>query len=117
VALVELKIIKEEAPLLYVMPATNNRATFPAPAVASPSVKFVLPLWVSVPVKPVQLTDLADTLPKVIVLVPRLSASKNTSSAAVGAAAPPIPPDVVAHFRPAVPSQVAVPPTQNLLAI
>lgn len=37
-------------------------------------------------------------------------ASKNTLSDDVGTAAPPAPPEVVAHFVPAVPSQVAVPP-------
>ncbi len=67
--------------------------------------------------KPVQLIDLAEREPTVTTLVPRLKISKNTSSAAVGTAAPPTPPEVVAHLVPAVVSHVAVPPTQKRLAV
>jgi hypothetical protein len=71
---------------------------------------------VSVPVNPVQLIDLAPLL-VLMVQVPVEAALKNTSSAELGTASPPAPPDVNAHFVPAVPSQVAVPPTQYLFAI
>ena len=71
------------------------------------------PVPVSVPVNPVQLIDLAPVLPVAIVttLAPD-AALKNTSSDDVGMAAPPEPPDVADHLVPAVPSQLAVPPTQ-----
>ena len=73
---------------------------------------------VIVPVNPVQLIDLAPVLPVAIVQVTAPeAASKNTSSADVGTDAPPPAPDVVAHLVPAVPSQLAVPPTQYLFAI
>ena len=65
-----------------------------------------------VPVKPVQVMDLAPVLPVEMVHVPVDAASKNTSSAEVGTASPPAPPEVNAHLVPAVPSQAAVPPTQ-----
>jgi len=66
-----------------------------------------------VPVKPVKfkLLQLALTVAIVTVPAPEL-ASKNTLSAEVGTEAPPAPPEVVAHLVPAVPSQLAVPPTQ-----
>ncbi len=67
---------------------------------------------VSEPVKPVQLIDFAPVLPVAIVQVPVDNTLKNTSSAVVGTDAPPVPPEVVAHLVPAVPSQEAVPPTQ-----
>jgi hypothetical protein len=67
---------------------------------------------VNVPVKPVQLMLLAPVLPVAILHEPVELEVKNTSSAVVGTEAPPAPPDVVAHFVPAVPSQFAVPPTQ-----
>jgi hypothetical protein len=54
-----------------------------------------------------QLTE----VPWVTVTAPD-AASKNTSSVEVGTAAPPAPPDVVAHLVPAVAFQVFVPPTQ-----
>ncbi len=46
-----------------------------------------------------------------------LLASKNTSSDVVGTACPPAPPEVKAHFVPAVASQLSEPPTQYLFAI
>jgi hypothetical protein len=67
-----------------------------------------------VPVKPVQFMDFAPVFPVEMVQVPVDRFVKNTSSALVGTDAPPAPPDVVAHLVPAVPSQFAVPPTQNL---
>jgi hypothetical protein len=100
------------------IPETNLRAILLAPAVASPRVRAAALLERdNVPVKPVQLTDLAtaEAAEVVTVTVPE-APSKNTSSAAVGTAAPPAPPDVVAHLVPAVPSHVALPPTQNLFA-
>jgi hypothetical protein len=72
---------------------------------------------VIVPVNPVQLMDLAPVLPTAIVQVPVDRFVKNTSSADVGTEAPPPPPDEVDHLVPAVPSQLAVPPTQYLSAI
>lgn len=71
-----------------------------------------------VPVKPVEFRDKQPVFPVLMLTVTApLAASKNTSSADVGTAAPPAPPDVVAHLVPAVPSQDAVPPTQNRAAI
>jgi hypothetical protein len=70
-----------------------------------------------VPVNPVQLIDFAPVLPDEIVQVPLDVASKNTSSADVGTAAPVGPPAVAAHFAPAVPFHAAVPPRQNLSAM
>lgn len=72
----------------------------------------IVPVPAKDPVKLEQLRDLAPVLPDEIVTVPVDDASKNTSSAVVGTLAPPGPPEVVAHFVPAVPSQFAVPPTQ-----
>jgi hypothetical protein len=72
---------------------------------------------VMVPVNPVQLIERAPA-PDPIVTVPAPDAAlKNTSSAEVGTEAPPGPPDVADHLVPAVPSQLAVPPTQNLSGI
>lgn len=66
-----------------------------------------------VPVNPVQLMDLAPVLPVAMVTTAAPeAASKYTSSADVGTVSPPGPPEVSAHFVPAVPSQFAVPPTQ-----
>ena len=66
----------------------------------------------NVPVNPVKFNDCAG-LATVTVTVPEPdAASKNTSSVLVGTAAPPAPPDVVAHFVPAIASHDAVPPTQ-----
>jgi len=70
-----------------------------------------------VPVKPVQLMDLATREPEMVQVTAPLAASKKTSSAAVGTASPPAPPEVNAHLVPAVPSQFAVPPTQYLSAM
>ena len=73
----------------------------------------------SVPVNPVESKFrhwAAEAAATVTVTAP-LAASKKTSSAEVGAAAPLAPPEVVAHFEPAVASHVADPPTQNLVAI
>jgi hypothetical protein len=71
----------------------------------------------NVPVNPVQLMDLAPVFPLEMVQVPEEVASKKTSSALVGTAAPPAPPTVSAHFVPAVPSHAAVPPRQKRSAI
>ena len=73
---------------------------------------------VNVPVNPVQLMLLAPVFPAamVTVLAPE-SDVKKTSSADVGTDAPPAPPFVADHFVPAVPSQLAEPPTQYLSAM
>ena len=91
-----------------VMPATN--VTLPA--------TFVFMVPAMVPVNPVKLSVFAPVFPVEIVTVPAPdAASKNTSSAVVGTACPPAPPDVSDHLVPAVPSQAAVPPTQYRKAI
>jgi hypothetical protein len=89
--------------LLKVIPATN--VMLPDTVIAADPAR--------VPVNPVQVIDLAPVLPVeiVTVLAPEV-ASKNTSSADVGTAAPVGPPTVEAHLLPAVPSQAAVPPRQ-----
>lgn len=105
-------------PALVSVPVPMN-CMVPAPVAVMPTTSVRLPdkmidaVKVKPPVNPVQVMDLAPVLPAAIVQVtaPELP-SKNTSSADVGTAAPPAPPDVVAHFVPAVPSQEAVPPTQ-----
>jgi hypothetical protein len=95
----------------------------PVYVIVIPALKVILPetkriaLPAKVPVNPVQLMDLAPMLPAEIVQVPLDVASKNTSSADVGTAAPVAPPAVAAHFAPAVPSHAAVPPRQNLSAM
>jgi hypothetical protein len=88
-----------------------------APAVASPRLIEVLAGRDSVPVKPVQSIERATMPVDTVTVFAPLAASKKTSSAAVGTAAPLAPPDVVAHLPVAVAFQVLVPPTQNLLAM
>lgn len=110
-----LTIFACTAPVI-VMPETKRIATFDAPAVPSPTFK-VAPLTVKPPVKPVQFSERHVLVPETVTVLAPEEASKNTSSAAVGTAAPPAPPEVVAHLLPAVPSQVAVPPTQKRFAI
>jgi hypothetical protein len=122
VADVDLNNNIELAPLTteYVIVAGISNATLLAPAVASPIFTVELAGCENVPVKPVKLSERQFTelvsAATVQVTAPE-AASKNTSSAAVGTAEPPPPPEVVAHFVPTVVSQVAVPPTQYLLAI
>ena len=71
----------------------------------------------NVPVNPVKSTDITVGVdPRVTVPAPD-DALKNTVSAAPGTVAPPVPPEVADHLVPAVASQVAVPPTQYLVAI
>jgi len=86
--------------------------TIPATSIMLPDTVIVA-LTVKFPVNPVQLIDLAPVFPAEIVTVfaPEV-ASKYTSSADVGTAAPVAPPTVAAHLLPAVPSQAAVPPRQ-----
>jgi hypothetical protein len=128
-------------PRVTVMPAplimTSSPKVFP-PLVRVPvAVNVTAPVWLnvipatsvmlpatlmaavpaSVPVNPVQLIDLAPVLPVAMVQVPVDRFEKNTSSALVGTDTPPAPPDVADHLEPAVPSQLAVPPTQYLSAI
>ena len=72
-----------------------------------------------VPVNP-EVLKLRQAPPPVLrgTIADPLFASKKTSSEVVGTAAPPIPPEVVDHFNPAVPSQALVSKsTQYLLAI
>lgn len=73
---------------------------------------FMFGLPVSVPVKPVQIKVLQARLPDIVQVTAPDAASKNTSSADVGTAWPPAPPEVNAHLVPAVASHNAVPPTQ-----
>lgn len=65
-----------------------------------------------VPVKPVVLSERHNLTVDTDTATAPEAASKNTSSAEVGTAAPPAPPEVVAHFVPAVASHAAEPPTQ-----
>jgi hypothetical protein len=108
-------LINVPVPVNVKLPVCVN--VIPATSVMLPAtVIFVLPA--NVPVKPVQLIDFAPVLPEAIVQVTAPDvASKNTSSADVGTLAPPAPPTVEAHLVPAVPSQDAVPPRQNLSAM
>jgi hypothetical protein len=82
-------------------------------SVKSPNMVTPNALEAMVPVKPVKVRFLQFPVAvRVQVIVPD-AASKNTSSALVGTDAPPGPPDVADHLVPAVPSQLAVPPTQK----
>jgi hypothetical protein len=85
--------------------------------VTLPEQVIVPPLTFNDDEEPVVLRD-AHTAVEVgdIVPVPEL-ASKITASAAVGAEAPPAPPDVVDQFVVVVVSQVPAPPRQYLFAI
>lgn len=74
--------------------------------------KLMFPVPANVPVNPVQVIERQLTEMDTVTVTEPEAASKNTSSALVGTDAPPAPPDVVAHLVPAVPSQLAVPPTQ-----
>ena len=69
------------------------------------------------PVKPVKFKLRAALAAETVTVTAPELASKNTSSALVGTVSPPGPPDVAAHLVPAVPSQLAVPPTQYLSAM
>ena len=81
------------------------------------SVKFPKMLIVCVPaitpVNPVRFRFLQLPVAATVTVTVPDAASKNTSSALVGTLCPPAPPDVAAHLVPAVPSQLAVPPTQK----
>ena len=78
---------------------------------------LIAPLPANVPVKPEKLILPQPVLPVAIVTVVLPdSESKKQLSELVGIACPPAPPELDAHFVPAVPSQLAVPPTQYLLA-
>jgi hypothetical protein len=80
------------------------------------SMLFVPKAIVKEEVAPVKFKS-AHIAPAAIVTVPVELEVKNTSSADVGTDSPPKPPLDEAHLRPAVPSHVAVPPTQYLLAM
>ena len=106
-------------PALVIVPsALKNNCISPVNPMPGTSVSdpdMVIPtdvVPVSVPVNPVQLTDLAFRKPVTVTVTAPEAALKNTSSAAVGTACPPAPPEVSAHLVPAVKSQLAVPPTQ-----
>jgi hypothetical protein len=73
------------APKLYVIPETNFKAMFPAPAVPSPIERVTAELWVRVPVYPVKSIE-RQTAGAAIVTLPE-EAVATTSSAAVGTAA------------------------------
>jgi hypothetical protein len=86
-----------------------------------PATRVILPetviaaVPVNVPVNPVQLIDWAPKFPDAIVTVFAPDAAlRKTGSTTPGTVAPPAPPELVAHFDPAVPSQESVPPTQYL---
>lgn len=68
----------------------------------------------NVPVNPVKskLRQLPVPNHGIVTVTAPLAASKNTSSLEVGTAAPPAPPEVVAHLVQAVASHVHVPQTQ-----
>jgi hypothetical protein len=109
----------KDLPALIMVPVALT-VTVPVWLYVIPETSVMLPETViaavpdSVPVNPVQLIDLAPVLPVAIAqLMAPDAASKNTSSALVGIAAPPAPPDVVAHLVPAVAFHEAVPPTQK----
>jgi hypothetical protein len=91
----------------YVCPAT--KVTLPA------TVIVLLP--VNVPVNPVKLIDLIEGRVVTVHVIAPDAASKNTSSAEVGTAAPPAPPEVVDHLVKAPLSQKSVPPTQKRFAM
>ena len=73
---------------------------------------FICPVPTNDPVNPVALSVKHCCGPVTVTVTAPDAASKYTSSALVGTEAPPAPPDVAAHFVPAVASQIAVPPTQ-----
>jgi hypothetical protein len=83
-----------------------------APSVKEPEiVRAALPA--NVPANVLKSSERHPVFPAAIVIVFALEKlSINTSSADVGIASPPVPPEVNAHLLPAVPSQDAVPPTQ-----
>lgn len=108
---VEVKSILAVVPaavVVYLPEASLKR--FPATVIATSEGCEIEPAC------PVQ-SRVLQAIPVASVQTPVELASKNTSSEVVGTAAPPAPPEVVAHLEPAVPSHVAVPPTQNLFAI
>jgi hypothetical protein len=109
-ALVRVPVPAKVNEPLYVNVIAATRVTLPDTVIAVEPAK--------VPVNPVQLIDLAPVFPAEIVQVTTPDAAlKNTSSADVGTAWPPAPPEVNAHLVPAVPSHEAVPPTQKRFAI
>ncbi len=135
VSVTDLGVLVSASPKVTVMPepfTVTLLKVLPAVVIVPVPVRVMLPVWlyviaetsvtlpatviaavpVRVPANPVQLMLRAPVLPVAIVQVPLDEPSKNTSSAVVGTEAPPAPPDVAAHLVPAVPSQLAVPPTQ-----
>src|SRR5688572_32587476 len=93
-------------PSVYVMPLANRSATFPAPAVPSPSAKVTPAVWVSTLIYPVQSRERA-TAPALITTAPLLT-SRTASSAAVGATPPIHVPPVVQLPPPAAAVIVAI---------
>jgi len=89
----------------------------PEDAVTFPSLTVTESSPANVPVNPVKFKLLQSCGTLTVQVTDPLAASKNTSSADVGLEAPPEPPEDEDHLVPDVPSQLAVPPTQNLLAI
>src|SRR3990167_1087121 len=97
--------VSVKSPPEAVIPATNRIDPAQVSAPLGPRAR--------VPVKPVQVRFLQFTTTSVMVTVTAPdAASRNTSSADVGMASPPAPPEVSDHLVPAVSSQLAVPPTQ-----
>jgi hypothetical protein len=98
--------------------------TPPRPVTVIPATKVIVGPFViieesicKVPVNPVKSRLLQVGLDKHCTVTAPEAASMKTSSADVGTAAPPAPPDVVAHFEAAVVFHTSVPPTQNSEAI
>jgi len=104
-------LVKVTAPALEKLMPPENVQVIPATAVRLPN-KFNVPDPANVPVNPVKLQEAQNSVPVLVTVTAPDAASKNTLSADVGTDAPPAPPDVAAHLVPAVPSQLAVPPTQ-----
>lgn len=86
-----------------------------APSVREPDIVRA-PVPATVPVNPVKSTLPQPVLPVAMVTAPVDEALKKQLSALVGRVAPLAPPDVSDHLLPAVPSQLAVSPTQYLSA-
>ena len=107
-------------PKVYVIPATNFKATFPAPAVPSPMERVTAELCVSVLAYPVISNDLMVILAdRVELLAPTPTPSKNTSSADPGTEALSCVLEAVPQFVFAVAFQLTEepPPTQYLEAL
>lgn len=109
-------VVIEAVEVDFIAKRPFDESAIPEEKVSEPymSVEAVFP---NVPVKPVKFKLRQLPVVEPVTVTAPLAASKNTSSELVGTAEPPPPPEVVAHFVPAVASHVDVPPTQYLFAI